>query len=79
MPSPNRSLSSRVRSLSQGVAAMVAGGFGGAACGAAAGFGGAGFGGLSGWFCRWFRGLAPGGRSRLGAPGLLLVSHLYSL
>src|ERR1035438_1011518 len=31
MPSPNRSLTERARALSQGVAAMVAGGLGGAA------------------------------------------------
>src|SRR5947208_15926189 len=38
MASPNRSLISRVRSESQAVAAMVAGGLGGAACAAGAGF-----------------------------------------
>src|ERR1035437_10100060 len=46
MPSPNVSLSSRARSLSHGVAAIVAGGFGGGGAGfGAAGFGGGGVGG----------------------------------
>src|SRR5450755_763750 len=49
MASPKASLSSRARSLSHGVASMIAGGFGGGGAagfgGAAAGFGGAGFAG----------------------------------
>src|SRR5579872_1950087 len=44
MRSPKRSFNSLARSLSQGVAAMVAGGLGGAACPAA----GAGLGGAAG-------------------------------
>src|ERR1039457_188024 len=37
------------------------------------------FRGLDGWFCRLSCGLVPGRRGRPRAPGLLLVSHFYSL
>src|ERR1700721_2903176 len=61
MRSPKRSLISRARSLSQGVAAMVAGGFGGAGWAAAAGLGGAGFGASAAALTGGLAGPTPGG------------------
>ena len=76
----NRSFKSRARSLSHGVAAMVAGGLGGAAAGlGAAGLGAAGFGIGVGRLRRRFGGLSPFRQRRVRAPGLLLVSHSISL
>src|ERR1039457_4713908 len=83
MSSPKRSFRSCVISLSHGVVTITAGGLGGAAWAAAAGLGAAGL-GSRGFRRRRSRlfgrggGLAPGGRRRRRALGLLLVSHLIS-
>src|ERR1035437_7937871 len=73
MPSPNASLSSRARSLSHGVAAIMAGGFGagGAAGfgGGAAGFGGAAFGGSAARFGGSPTASLPGGGASSEPPG----------
>src|ERR1035437_6327580 len=65
MPSPNLSLSSRARSLSHGVASIVAGGFGGGG----AGFGGAGFGASAAGFAGCPAASLPGGGAAGGSPG----------
>src|SRR4029077_8434297 len=65
MSPPNRSLSSRARSLSHGVAAMVAGGFGGGA----AGLGGAGLGASAAGFAGSFAASPPGGGAASEPPG----------
>src|SRR5450759_4307859 len=70
MPSPNVSLSSRARSLSHGVAAIVAGGFGGGAAGfGAAGFGGAGLGASAAGFTGSPAASLPGGGAASEPPG----------
>src|SRR5450755_4198844 len=66
MSSANRSFSSLARSLSQGVAAIVAGGFGG---GGAAGFGGAGLGASAAGFTGSFAASPPGGGAASEPPG----------
>src|ERR1035437_7010979 len=65
MPSPNVSLSSRARSLSHGVAAIVAGGFGGGG----AGFGGAGLGASAAGFAGCPTASLPGGGAASEPPG----------
>src|SRR5450755_2375498 len=65
MPSSNRSLSSRARSPSHGVAAMVAGGFGGGG----AGFGGAGLGASAAGFAGCPAASLPGGGAASEPPG----------
>src|ERR1035437_4101154 len=73
MASPNPSLSSRASSLSHGVAAMVAGGFGGGGAagfgGGAAGFGGAAFGASSAGFAGCPAASLPGGGAASEPPG----------
>src|SRR5450759_1910372 len=70
MPSPNASLSSRARSLSHGVAAIVAGGFGGGAAGfGGAGFGVAGFGASAARFAGSPAASLPGGGAASEPPG----------
>src|ERR1017187_6926982 len=73
MASPKASLSSPARSLSHGVAAMMAGGFGagGAAGfgGTAAGFGGAGFGASTAGFAGCPAASSPGGGAAPEPPG----------
>src|ERR1035437_9954900 len=65
MPSPNVSLRSRARSLSHGVAAIVAGGFGGGG----AGFGGAGLGASAAGFTGCPAASLPGGGAASEPPG----------
>src|ERR1035437_6301183 len=70
MPSPNVSLSSRARSLSHGVAAIVAGGFGGGGAGfGAEGFGGAGLGASAAGFAGCPTASLPGGGAASEPPG----------
>src|SRR6059036_4195068 len=65
MSAPNRSLSSRVRSLSHGIAAIVAGGFGGGAVG----LGGAGLGASAAGFAGSFAASPPEGGAASEPPG----------
>src|SRR5271157_1006462 len=77
MRSPKCSLISFARSLSHGVAAMVAGGFGGAAWAAAAGFGGAG---LAAGAAGFTGGVAasPSGGGAAGGPSGFCSSAIHS-
>src|ERR1035437_5702586 len=70
MPSPKVSLSSRARSLSHGVAAIVAVGLGGGgAAFGAAGFGGAGLGASAAGFAGCPAASSPGGGAAPEPPG----------